>query len=208
MSKWNIKSLEENHSVFVTGAKILAWLIPVAFSAYAVMQSNAANGIASKALNVGQRPYISLEPAKFDDGKYIFLKSTGGSLTETFRFKIENKGSSVAQNIRITPIVLSTSEPSPQNPQVAIENNIQCSTATGGIALAPGETTYLEIGGTIPISDSASAILLKELRNDYLSVPINVELTYESDALSIPGKVGESLVFWPDKVDVNYSVSN
>lgn len=197
------------HKLF-TPLKILgalAWLVSMGVSVYAVHQSNESARIAQKALDVSQRPYVSLEPVRFDDGNFISLKYINGELKEKMRFKVTNKGASPAQNIRVTPIIFSVAR-HPINAQVGPINNTQCSTGPGGAtALNPGDSTHIEISAAIPLEKREVSSLLEQFDNKTLSVPFNIEVTYDSAALSMIGKVGMSLVFWPEKVDINYSVS-
>ncbi|MDP3729720.1 MAG: hypothetical protein Q8R26_03180 [bacterium] len=214
MNSWLTKKLGEVLTL-LNFIKIIAWFFVFGVSVYALIQSNKSidianksNDIAHQALVSGQRPYLSVEPTKFNDNKFIFVKEIAGGIEVKFRFEISNKGNSTAQNIVLTPIVVSTAELSPTKPEVVIVNNIKCSTNSSAFALAPGESTFLEISENIPILDKKSVLnLLQKFENNELSMPFNLEVFYDSNILLTKGKIGLSLIFWPDKVDINYSVS-
>ncbi|MDP2651808.1 MAG: hypothetical protein Q8O94_01595 [bacterium] len=191
----------------ITAIGVLASVVAIGISLYSLHQSNVANDIAHESLTISQRPYVSVDPVKFDNGKFIFIKNSGGKIEIKFRFKISNRGNSAAQNIRVTPIAFSITGSPPENPEVIVENKVLCSTGTGSIALAPGDYTYLQVSNSLLLDESAVFDLLKQFNNDELSVPFNIEVTYQSDMLPINGKTGLSLVFLPSSVSTNYSVS-
>lgn len=198
----------------ITVIKVLAWLLVFGVSVYALIQANKSirlatesNDIARRALASGQRPYISVKPVKFDDGKFLFLKEINGGIAEKFRFELSNKGNSVAQHIVLTPVVISSVEPFPANPKIVVINDIKCMMGSGAIALAPAESTILEISGNVQFSSKdAISDMARRFEAGELPIPFNIEVTYDSDVLSTKGKTGLSLVFWPDRVETNYSV--
>lgn len=187
--------------------KFMGWLLVFGLSVYATVQSNRSIDIAQKSFVSNQRPWISVKPVKFDDGKFIYLKRISGGLEERFRFEISNKGNSTAQNIKLSPINVSSTELLPENPSVMLTNNISCSTGTGSIALAPGDNTILEVGGMIPFLNIQSVSdLIAQFESGNLSIPFNLEVTYDSASPSISGKTGQSLIFFPDRIIYKYSV--
>lgn len=193
-------------------AKFIAWLLVFAVSIYSLVQSkksinisNESNKIADRALTYSQRPYLSVNPIKFNNDKFISVKEIGGGIEGKVRFEISNKGNSIAKNILLTPIILSSTEFISAETKIAFANKYECSGGTN--ALAPGELTILEIGWQIPVYNKEATLnLLYKFKNDELSIPLDIEIFYDTNFSTAKGKVAKSLIFWPDKVTTNYSI--
>lgn len=186
--------------------KTIGTFTAICISLFALYQSNVSNNLSNKALNISQRPYVSLEPAKFENGKFISIKNSGGKVTIEFRFKISNTGNSSAQNIRTTPVAFSVLRATQENSEAVLESVAQCSSISKGIALAPGDSQYLRFTDSILMESNDASILMRQYSENELSIPFNVEVTYGADGLSTKGKTGLSLVFLPDSVTTIYSV--
>lgn len=211
MNNYPTKKLKETFTPWNI-AKFIAWFLVFAVSIYSLFQSkksinvaNESNKIADNALTYSQRPYLSVNPIKFNNGKFISVKEIEGGIEGKVRFEISNKGNSIAKNILLTPIILSSIEFVSVETKIAFVNKYECS--TGNTALAPGELTILEIGWQIPVYNKEATLdLLHKFENNELSMPLDIEIFYDTNFSTVKGKVGKSLIFWPDKVATNYSI--
>ena len=185
----------------------IGWLIPLGISVWAIIISYNSNDISKQALILSQRPYITLKPVKFDGtDSYIFAQKINGGIYTKIKLQLTNTGNSIAKNIKTSDIFVTAQEIFPTKPQVTLQTEIKAQTPNP-ISLAPGESIFMEIEGSMPVSDSRAVTdILEKIKNNDFSFPFNIEVYYDTDLTpNIRGKTASSMIIKPKEIDINYT---
>lgn len=123
-------------------------------------------------------------------------------------FKIENTGNSVAKNLRISDVFLTTSQVTVKADvqRISPVSEIKC-VPKGQNDLTPGESTTLAIGSTLqPLPDDVLKNTIKNFESGQFELPINLEVHYESDLLEHGAKTAVSYIMKKAEVITNYNL--
>lgn len=207
-SKIALLSVRLKNTLIWGWIKFFAWLIPLGISISALLQSSESNNISRQALIVGQRPYVTLQPTKFEEiDSYIFARETEKGVETKVRLKLTNTGKSIAKNIKTADIFITGQEIFPTTPHVILQTETKCQ-PSGIISLAPDESIFLDIGGEIPVLDRRAIIdQVEKIKTNEYSFPFNIEIYYDTDLEPpIRGKTASSLIIKPQDVEIKYTV--
>lgn len=164
-----------------------------------------ANKTAQIAVALGQRPYVVAKPLKFRaNGKYFLPEKVNGKMALMVQLEISNKGNSVAKNIKLSDMTITNSllgEDQISGKKILVVKPEKI--AQGGVfALAPGDSYVVEF--PIPVIDLLRFEDIKNrVESGNLSVPLPIEINYESDFLK--GKTGESIILSPTREEIVYT---
>ncbi len=162
--------------------KVLAILIPIIISSWALRGSWRANDIAKDAL-VTQYAALAVGVVK-NDSSYFLVKEASGGMEITVSLKITNNGFSTAQNIIMGNVEVITEETS-----YSTDSGLKITTSktkpeikpSGPITLSPTEPDYFELKLFIPVLDKGAVIdAIEKFKNDDFDFPFNFEIFYES----------------------------
>ncbi len=146
--------------------------------------STNANDLAKKAISSSEkqfiltnRPFVTLDSEKYEDGNYFKIERKGRSVYFEFKIKAENVGNAVAKNVMI---------PNKDKARVSGEEPFvlkELSFAKLDLSLAPGEDIYYQTNIELEKDTEEEAIKYYELvqSDDWEGLENGFALIYENE---------------------------